>query len=577
MIYPKEFPRPRRPIYGNYGEKLNVTKPQPLAKSRNLRHKIGLLWPYLKEYAMISSVHGIRYLADPKMKHFERIIWLLILITTSIGAIVVYVDLNNLYQSIRIQTTIRNTMHPIFRVPFPSIGLCPRNRMNWIVLENEATSHFLGANVSDIQKDLFIKFFYAASDPHLSRLGEMSRFFSNETLTADLHLLNGLDLAEVFKYIQVKCEHLIFSCRWRGNPINCCEYFELQFTESGLCYVFNGEISPESRRKAKDNKYYPLSTPQYGEGSGLDVFLRLNRSLITRGRRGVYLMIKQPQQWSDVVRLVPHEAHSRVSIAPRLTDTDERTRAVTPEVRRCIFPDEIDHPAYKTLPGFEYWMGNCRSKCHQEHVVSLCKCNPSIFFPVTDKDNFTVCKASDFKCLYDNRRMFYFSNFFIKINLYIFYIKILVIFSTERHPEEKDYVAHLYKESMICDCFTSCKQLIFDRVFTSTPMDNNDTDTDVGTMRVEIFYQSGWFIQYQTTMRFTFVELLASFGGIIGLFLGASLLSAFELVYYFTIGLFLYLHGDRKLDDTLNQSQTHTPIINIQLGPRKITPIKYRY
>lgn len=162
----------------------------------------------------------------------------------------VYVDLNNLYQTIRIQTTIRNSMHPIFHVPFPSIGLCPRNRMNWIVLENEAPSHFLGSNVSDIQKDLFIKFFYAASDPHLNRLGEMSRFFSNESLTADLHLLNGLDLAEVFKYTQVKCEHLIFSCRWRGHPINCCDYFELQFTESGLCYVFNGEISPESKIKA---------------------------------------------------------------------------------------------------------------------------------------------------------------------------------------------------------------------------------------------------------------------------------------------------------------------------------------
>jgi len=27
-------------------------------------------------------------------------------------------------------------------------------------------------------------------------------------------------------------------------------------------------------------------------------------------------------------------------------------------------------------------------------------------------------------------------------------------------------------------------------------------------MRLDIFYQSGWFIQYQTNMRFTFVELL---------------------------------------------------------------------
>jgi len=37
---------------------------------------------------------------------------------------------------------------------------------------------------------------------------------------------------------------------------------------------------------------------------------------------------------------------------------------------------------------------------------------------------------------------------------------------------------------------------------------NNETDTEAGTMRIDIFYQSGWLVQYQTVMRFTFVELL---------------------------------------------------------------------
>jgi len=98
-------------------------------------------------------------------------------------------------------------------------------------------------------------------------------------------------------------------------------------------------------------------------------------------------MIKQPQQWSDVVRHVPHEAHTRISITPRFTVTDERTRTVTPEIRRCIFGDEVDNPHYKNFPDFEYWVGNCRSRCHQEHVLNLCKCSPSIFFPISDKGN----------------------------------------------------------------------------------------------------------------------------------------------------------------------------------------------
>ncbi|KAH8383005.1 hypothetical protein KR009_006223 [Drosophila setifemur] len=563
MLYPLELPRPRRPIYRGYGGQEGLIRPLPEVKNITLIGKLRRrILPYLKGYAEISSVHGIRYLTDPKLRYFERIIWLIILLATSFGAIIVYVDLSDLYQSVRIHTTIKNTMLPIFRVPFPSIGICPRNRMNWRLLRDEAPNHFLGANVSDAQKDLFIKFFNAAADPHLSRMNEMSSFFRNATLTADLHLLDSVDLAEVFKYLQFKCEHIFSACRWRGNPVNCCEIFELEFTESGLCYVFNSQISKASKQKAKENKYYPLRTPQYGETSGLDIFLRLNRSLLQQGKRGVYLMIKQPTQWSDVVRLVPHESHTRVSMLPRLTITSDRTRSVSPDVRRCIFADEVDHPQYKNLPGFEYWVGNCRSKCHQDHVIDICKCSPSIFFPVTEKDNFTVCKASDFKCLYDHRRKFIF---------------IADIFSIERHPDEKNYVDSLYKESMICDCYTSCTQLIFERVFTTTPLDNNETDTEMGTMRVDIFYQSGWFIQYQTTMRFTFVELLASFGGIIGLFLGASLLSAFELVYYFSIGLYLHLRGNGEVEEPQTKIHSRPSVINVKFGQRKITPIKYEY
>lgn len=170
---------------------------------------------------------------------------------TTIGAIVVYVDLSALYQSVRIQTTIKNTMLPIFRVPFPSIALCPRNRIDWRMLENGAAAeHFLGVNATDVQKDVFIRFFSAAADPHLSRLAELTTFFRNETLAANLHMLDGVDLAQVYEYIQFRCQDILSACRWRGNPVNCCQVFELQFTESGLCYVFNTVISQASRQRA---------------------------------------------------------------------------------------------------------------------------------------------------------------------------------------------------------------------------------------------------------------------------------------------------------------------------------------
>jgi len=73
MLYPLELPRARRPLYRDYGGKSGLIQTQRDARKGS---RLGKLWhfmlPYLKDYAAESSVHGIRYLADPKMRKFER-------------------------------------------------------------------------------------------------------------------------------------------------------------------------------------------------------------------------------------------------------------------------------------------------------------------------------------------------------------------------------------------------------------------------------------------------------------------------------------------------------------------------
>ncbi|XP_030370430.1 pickpocket protein 19 [Scaptodrosophila lebanonensis] len=505
-----------------------------------------LMLPYLKEYCDSSSLHGIRYLTDPKLQNFEKVIWVLLLIATTICATLVYIDLTERYNSVRIHTTIEDSMLPIFYSPFPSVGLCLRNRINLRKLQHEAVEHFLGTNASAADREIFVRFFTAASEVHLNRMYVMGKFFNNATLAMAVSRLDHLNVSEVLRYARLDCKDFFVECNWRGQSHNCCEIFEHERTEAGYCWVFNSAVSPKMRQRAKNDKYYPLHTPNSGEGTGLDVFMRLNKSLILPGVRGVYLMIKQPDQWSDEVRLVTHNTHTKISIVPRYTSTEQRTRSVTPTERHCIFDDETNDHRYKKLPGLKYWKGNCRSRCHQEHVDRLCRCTPMLLFPISDDDNFTDCKPSEFKCLYDNRDTF----------------------RVERHAMETLYVDSVYKDSMICDCLNSCVQLIFETVHSSTPLDFNETGVEMGTMRLDIFFQSSFFIKYQTRMRFTFVELLASFGGIIGLFLGASLLSAIELVYYFTMGLYFYLHGNWKLQQQQNSVQKLQHTQTIQPRPR---------
>lgn len=63
------------------------------------------------------------------------------------------------------------------------------------------------------------------------------------------------------------------------------------------------------------------------------------------------------------------------------------------------------------------------------------------------------------------------------------------------------------------------------------------SDMDGGTQEnsITVEYLTWPIIRYKREVLFGWVDLLVSFGGIAGLFLGFSLLSGVEIVYYFTM------------------------------------------
>lgn len=76
---------------------------------------------------------------------------------------------------------------------------------------------------------------------------------------------------------------------------------------------------------------------------------------------------------------------------------------------------------------------------------------------------------------------------------------------------------------------------------------------------MNIEYLTWPIIRYKREVLFGWVDLLVSFGGIAGLFLGFSLLSGVELVYYFTLRAFCMLHKNRVniIENQLNRFQVN--------------------
>ena len=46
-------------------------------------------------------------------------------------------------------------------------------------------------------------------------------------------------------------------------------------------------------------------------------------------------------------------------------------------------------------------------------------------------------------------------------------------------------------------------------------------------------YRNNFFVEYEKSQRMTTVDFISSVGGLLGLFLGFSAISLFELVYWF--------------------------------------------
>jgi hypothetical protein len=70
---------------------------------------------------------------------------------------------------------------------------------------------------------------------------------------------------------------------------------------------------------------------------------------------------------------------------------------------------------------------------------------------------------------------------------------------------------------------------------TSNSANNETREIEKKDFFVSIEFLSWPIIRYKTEVLFGFVDLLVSFGGIAGLFLGFSLLSGIEIIYYFSM------------------------------------------
>ncbi|XP_058980219.1 pickpocket protein 19-like [Musca domestica] len=316
----------------------------------------------------------------------DKIIWLLIIITTTIACCCVYVDLSELYYNQRIQTTVEDSVHPLFMVAFPSIGLCLPYRIDWQRLQNEAVKEFLPSNATAETIQTFYAFFEILGFLKFSDLGRLKSLFTRNS-NVNLTLIDNLNIIDVMKYLTFSCNDAFTGdCLWRNKRYNCCDLFTLERTELGYCYTFNSLVNPRDKARAEKSSFYPYHNSKAGEGTGLMARMVIDETRISPNFTqvlGVHIMIKKSEQWHADAKYANHNTYTKVAISTQITETTDRIKIIKPD-------DESSSNKHMKIPGLRYWMGNCRVRCHQECVLKYCKCNLDLFFPISEAGMFEL-------------------------------------------------------------------------------------------------------------------------------------------------------------------------------------------
>ncbi|KAI9586057.1 hypothetical protein GQX74_001904 [Glossina fuscipes] len=207
-----------------------------------------------------------------------------------------------------------------------------------------------------------------------------------------------------------------------------------------------------------------------------------------------------------------------VRISKKSTYTTDESRQLSISQRKCIFYDEVKLQYFPD----DYTFSSCMKECRMRNAIKLCKCLPPFYRPTPD---LRYCDIKELSCL-------------------------------EKHKQ------NITRNKDCRHCELGCSKTVYN---IEKLMKSTENPAYHGVL---VEFLTWPIIRYKREVLFGWVDLLVSFGGIAGLFLGFSLLSGVEIIYYFTIRACCMVYKNRQeLIETEEKIRNKPPApINMKLS-----------
>ncbi|XP_065368706.1 sodium channel protein Nach [Calliphora vicina] len=443
-----------------------------------------------------TSIHGLKYTKDKETNKYIRFIWMLITLLMFICAVVMVVTFYVDYRSNPTRMNVENDHAPISSLIFPPTTICPEVMYN-MQKSKEFLETLILPNFTSVPDILDLL------DANYGFLYDGVKYSPKElNLFEEVLVLNNLSILQFVQKFSWSCSDLMFKCRYKDEIVPCGELFQIAHTFSGYCCSFNLNQSVLN---------FTNRFAHSGLRNGLSLMLYYNDSIFDRLHsysHGFKVLIQETNAFPSahsIIKFVPLNEEVFMTVRPTQTFCSQAVKNLAFENRQCVFPYE------RHLAFFRSYVGaNCELNCRVELMLQLCGCYTYFFF--SSKTDDRVCSYKDIPCLVDN-------------------------FAA---------VIGRYKKTQ-CACYRSCEKIEYDVQVTSAPLQLNTPTIDTfydGIKKdysvVHIYMNSQVYRRVRHDLLSNTVTLVSNLGSAFSLFVGMSMVSAVEIIYYFSIILNKY-------------------------------------
>ncbi|XP_033220571.1 pickpocket protein 28-like [Belonocnema kinseyi] len=341
---------------------------------------------------------------------------------------------------------------------------------------------------------------------------------------------------------------MLHYCQWHGAKYDCEKLFNPTMTDEGICCNFNSVHRNYLFFNPKDwtelNVTYPFPiidwTPEtgyssntppdsvpwrpYGAGKyfGLTLVLDVNLEeyyCSSTASVGFKMLLHNPVETpkiADFAFSISPGKETRVIIRPHISVASKKILKIPKKKRKCFFTSERHLRYYRT-----YTQRNCFLECEANFTQQICQC---VQYYMPKSSNTSICGKKDDQCAIRARRA-------MELKLY---------------DDENTNNQLNITETPTCNCWPGCFEVGYSSEMSqSTLVSSFDVDEiyvkkdqnyfEENIAVVHLYFVDSQFTKFMKNELYGFSELLSNIGGLLGLFMGFSVLSFMEIIYFATL------------------------------------------